>query len=468
LKKRFCIVLGLAATVAAVAVGYMYVGRCRFPAVSQVVFDREMKSPGCNVILISIDTLRADHLGCYGYARETTPNIDRFRRDAVLFRQAIAHAPSTEPSHASMFTGLIPAHHGALFVPRRPIATNVATMGEILKAEGYHTISYNGGGQVAAAFGFGRGFDEYVSFPNVNRYVEQTFSGKVKLMIEWLNKNRDKKFFFFLHTYETHHPYTPQKEDLALFESGYAGTLPAEISVDLLRQINSGERALDAADRAHIVNCYDAEIYSVDRAFGVLVKFLKDRGLYHNTIIIFTSDHGEEFGEHGKMGWHSHTLYDELLHVPLIVKFKDSQFAGQVVTPQVRHIDLLPTLLDVLDIPGSDPFEGVSLIEWFAHPRKQTLFAVSERDSKQAVNPLSIRTAQWKLYIGDRKPRLYSLRSDPGEQDNVYDWLRTKVRRTLHTELAARLENRAYAPQGKTVEFDKETLERLRSLGYVK
>jgi len=365
----------------------------------------------CNVLVVSIDTLRADHLGCYGYPRPTSPNIDRFRKESVLFRTAIAHAPSTEPSHASIFTSMIPAHHGALRAKRVPISKNVVTMAEILRSAGYRTVSFNGGGQVGAPYGFDRGFEVYESSPG-------KFSEKVGAAIDWLDENADGKFFLFLHTYEVHAPYQSTGDYLKLFEKNYSGTLPETIAPGLLIKINSGAVGIDGADVQHIVNAYDAQIRSMDDAFGRLITHLRSTRRQDRTLIVFTSDHGEEFGEHGQIGRHSHALYDELLRVPLIVRMPGARFASTVVERQVRGIDILPTVLDVLGLQSLAQFEGSTLTGLLLQRQEDERVAVSQLDTTDRLPPSSIRTESRKLILG---PRSF-VPQQPG-----YQWYKDRV-----------------------------------------
>jgi len=439
----------------------------------QVFFDENYKSPGCNVILISIDTLRADHLGCYGYPQNTTPNIDEFSKDSVLFKETIAQAPSTTPSHASIFTSSIPSHHGAFFSMRKPIPQDLVTMAEILRENGYKTISFNGGAQIAAEFGFDQGFDTYDSWqvkknqPSITLIDKVDFTiEKVDSAIDWIRTHPNEKFFLFLHTYEVHHPYTPKKEYLDLFEKHYSGDLPAHISGRLLEKINKGNLEISKEDEQHIVNTYDAEIYSMDIAFGTLVDFLKKEDLYDSIVVIFTSDHGEEFREHGWTGWHSHTLYDELLKVPLMVKFENSKYGGTVIEEQVRSIDILPTLLDILNIASLECFEGTSLVKRFNSTNRKELLAVSEQDTVGQRHPATIRTKRWKLYDRLNDVRLFNLKSDPLEQKDVRKGNKG-VCNKLQDELSYWLSRKQSVVEAGEADLDEETLKRLKSLGYI-
>ena len=356
---------------------------------------RKYPCPDCNVILISIDTLRADHLGCYGYPADTTPNIDEFSKHGVLFRTAIAHAPSTTPSHASIFTSLLPVHHGALRARQRPIAEAVKTMAEILRDAGYRTISFNGGGQVAAMYGFGRGFEIYAREPG-------SIAQNVEKPTYWRQRNPDAKFFMFLHTYEVHAPYQPDPRFMEMFDADYTGELDDKILPRLLININDGTVAIDEEDVRHIVHAYDAEIRSMDLAFARLVRYMARNKLFDDTIVIFTSDHGEEFGEHAQMGRHSHALYDEVLRVPLIIRLPGRKFAGTIVDRQVRGIDILPTVTDLLDLEHLDQFDGSSLTPLMMQRRDVERIAVSQIDTRYERIPSSIRTESEKLVLGAR------------------------------------------------------------------
>jgi arylsulfatase A-like enzyme len=413
--------------------------------------------PTANVILISIDTLRADHLESYGYDRATSPNLDTFRQEAVQFDQAIAQAPSTLHSHASILSSLLPHHHRASWAAKTRLPEEVTSLPEVLREAGYLTAAFTGGGQMDRVFGLDQGFDLYQQ-PGAER-----FNGTVAAAVEWLGQERpEQPFFLFLHTYEPHHPYAPPAEHLALFEDEYTGPLPQEISVDLLRGINRNEIEIDDRDLAHIVAAYDAEIRSMDDGFGHLIDFLRQQSLYDDTIIVFTSDHGEEFGEHGKVGWHSHSLYDELLRVPLIIKLPGSQHSGATVTDQVRGLDVAPTILDLLGLEPPKEFSGVSLLDRIA-PEKTTseLVAISRMDRPPRRDIASVRTTAWKLY----RNQLFNLEVDPGEQwDAAVN--NADTIRELEAKLAEAIASRQSVEEVQVVP-DDATLDELRALGYL-
>lgn len=411
--------------------------------------------PRDNLVLISIDTLRPDHLGCYGHPVPTSPNIDRLCDDSVVFDQAIAHAPSTLHSHASILTSLLPHHHQATWGGKTRLPDSAVTLAETLRAAGYSTAAFTGGGQMDRVFGLDQGFDSYIQ-PG-----EERFMGTVRRALDWLQQNPARPFFLFLHTYEVHHPYEPSAEHLDEVGSDYAGDLPDHISIDLLREINQKKAAIDEADLEHIKRTYDAEIRSMDEALGVLVETLRQQDLYDSTMIVLTSDHGEEFGEHGVVGWHSHTLYDELLRVPLIFKLSGSRRAGLRVSPQVRSIDIAPTIVAALGLETPSEYAGVDLDPINSDPEGIDLVTISRMDRAPGRDISSFRTSQWKLV----RKSLFNLQDDPGEQ-----WDLALSRRDVADALQSRLDETVAARERLETEQvtpTDATRKELQALGYI-
>jgi arylsulfatase A-like enzyme len=422
---------------------------------------RSQKAPvRPNVILISIDTLRPDHLEPYGYKRRTSPFLQRFRGDAILFREVIAQAPSTLPSHASIFTSMLPQHHGASQNQNRPLADEAVTLAEVLHRNGYRTLAVVGGGQMAKVYGLTQGFETY---EGDGKGALEVFAGIVLHGLRLLDQPDDRPFFLFLHTYQVHHPYTPEPWRLARLEPGYSGPLPGRIEVEMLLDINQRRRQIDARDLQHIVAAYDAEIGSMDHAFGFLIEALKARDLYRDTLIVFTSDHGEEFGEHGWVGWHSHTLYDELLRVPLIIKLPALRHAGAEVPAAVRSLDIAPTILAVAGVKPPSSFAGQDLLPFVRQGHRRGLGAVAWRETPtdEVMKFSGIRAGDWKLHGG----RLYNLRLDPAEQRDLTAE-KPEVVRTLERQLAGAIARRPPLRSGKA-RIDEETRESLKALGYV-
>lgn len=414
----------------------------------------DYKCLDCNIILISIDTLRGDHLTCAGYKKydvDITKNICKLAEAGVMFTNAIAQAPSTEPSHASIFTSTIPSHHQAFFSRNQSIALDKITLAELLKGKGYRTAAFTGGGQVSADFGFDRGFEIYEEEEDL---FTSKFSINVQKSLDWLNKTKGKKFLF-LHTYEVHHPYSPKQEYAKILDPEYNGTLGINITKELLLRISHRELNITPSDLGHIIAMYDAEIWSVDGGIGYFMDELKVMNLYDNAIIVLTSDHGEEFNEHGRVGWHSNTLFNELLHVPLIVYAPGIE--SGVDNKLVRGIDIAPTLLNMLEIAIPRSFEGQSL---FAD---EELPAISERDMAGKI-PFAVQTSLWKFYQDGNKKMLFNLVNDSYEKINVshkYPGIAKEYIKMYKSAL-----NQTNFTVEKAAVSD-ETMERLRSLGYV-
>lgn len=417
---------------------------------------KERRKP--DIILISIDTLRPDHLGCYGYARPTSPNIDQFRRDAVLFETTIAAAPSTLPSHASLFTSLPSQHHGASHTKGIPLAPSLVTITEVLRNAGYETAAIVGGAQLAPEFGLTQGFDTYDVAEN------GTFEQVAGRALERIARRGRNPLFLFLHTYQVHHPYTPNPHDLATIEPHTRSQLPPAIDKNLLVSINAGLVHAGPEDRRHIVAAYDAEIVGMDRGMGNLMAGLKRRDLYDDVLVIFTSDHGEEFGERGFMGWHSHTLFEELLRVPLLVKFPDRRHAGRTIGGVMRSVDIAPMILETAGLPRHEQFQRFSLATALARGRARAAPVLLWRESapEDRAQHEGLRSGTWKL-INDQ---LYDLAADPEERRNVRP-ARPGIAQALDSELRALV--RARRPPGaKSITPSPETIESLRGLGYIR
>jgi arylsulfatase A-like enzyme len=300
------------------------------------------------------------------------------------------------------------------------------------------------------------------------------------ISLEWLRMNKNERFFLFIHTYEIHTPYSPDLEFARAIENDYNGTLPRTITKKLLQSINRKKRVSNE-DKRHIVAMYDANIMEMDADFWDFMDSLKRLGLYNDTIIVFTSDHGEEFGEHGMMGWHSHTLYNELLKIPLIIKLPADNAKGKVINELVRSIDIAPTILDILKIKAPPYYEGDSLMPLINENRWGIEYAVSEKESYRCGN--SIQNLEWKYYCDklyrlplDPKERQSSKDNFPGEYYHLTEVMERWVKFSVPNKTVAYIplqnvtiekfytqENQANA-SGK---LGNKTLEQLRSLGYL-
>ena len=282
-----------------------------------------------NVILISLDTLRADHLKCYGYKRNTSPNIDKLAKDSVVFFNTFSHAPYTLSSHMSMMTSLLPMNHKVLYIDRS-LNPSIKTLADLLRNNDYITVAFTGGGQVSARYGFSKGFDfyyeEYMGGVHINS-AERLFKHASK----WIRKNKNLKFFLFLHTFQIHNPYhSPPPFGQIFLKKEYPWKY-----ISLQEILGQGYprlfRELKRIEKENVIALYDGEIRYTDECFiKPFIKELKKLNLYDRTMIILTSDHGEEFRDHYSWG-HGHNLYNEVIKVPLIIKFPYSKYSGKKV-----------------------------------------------------------------------------------------------------------------------------------------
>lgn len=415
-----------------------------------------------NVIVILIDTLRADHLSLYGYSRNTTPNIDEFSKNAVVFTQAISQATFTKTSIASLFTSLNAYQHGVyrgagdLKDTGGSIATDVldeneTTLAEVLLQNKFLTTAWLQQGQLASYMGFAQGFINYNERQNDIKNINGKF-------IKWLKRSgKKRKFFAYIHYLDLHDPYRPQPP----YDTLYFDNTRAE-------KIKSRDKFRAYKQRAF----YDGQLTYIDSEIGLLFEQLKKTDFYEDTLIILTADHGEAFGEHGFFK-HSYEPYDELIRVPLIIKFPKSLYAGEVVKSQVRLIDVMPTILDFLKIKTDSELEGSSLLSHLNngsdrnHKMDFPDHAVSEIfNERYGVNALSIRTEKFKyIHFHNRKDELYDLEKDPEERDNVIG-LNPEVAEKFQQMLQPVLSEKKQKVV-KKVNLSEETVNELKALGYI-
>ena len=423
------------------------------------------RADGPSIILLSIDTLRADHLGCYGYGRDTSPTIDRLAREGVLFRKAIATSSWTLPSHASMFTGLYPTRHGATRFGKQ-LRPDTPTVAELLSQAGYASAGFTGGGFVAASFGFDRGFDRYWS-ENVPARVSDELAPNVDRTLQWLQTVGDRPFFLFLHTYATHVPYRPPAET-NIFAPDYEGPFKTAFTGREKPSYAMGEHDLDSRDIRQLEALYDAGIRHVDNLLAGFVAALAERP--GEVCLILTSDHGEEFNEHGHILHSRPKLYDELLHVPLIAWCPSRIAGGRVIEEPVSLVDLMPTLMELADLPAPAGIDGISLVPALAGRdqrfRAATVSEVSRALIKEPGVLRAIRTEREKLIVSDADGTtlLFDLADDPGETRDV-GALRPQDAARLSQTLRATVDDTP-RPKAVAAQPDPATLERLRSLGY--
>ena len=416
--------------------------------------------PRPNIVLYVVDTVRADRLGVYGYEKPTSPRLDAFAEGAVLFENAYAQSSWTRPAVASLFTGLLPPAHRT--VGRRSVLPDDATtVAEILAAHGYEGLGLVRNPNVGRAFGFAQGFTR---FRSEDRERDETMLERVRL---WLDERQDAEapFFLFLHAIDPHGPYDPAPEFEEMFEAGGA---PAHYrTVRYLLGLNRGDVEPDSGTAEALSRLYDAEVAQNDRAFGELLDELEDRGLVEDTAVIYVSDHGEEFAEHGR--WeHGLSLYEEVLRVPLVMRLPGVP-ARRVEAP-AQHIDLLPTLLGYLGIEPP-PADGRDLLaERRRGDAPLDVYAHLDVDGHRAA---SVIRGRFKLVLPlspsqGTAPMLFDLDADPGELEDLAGDRPDIVARMLgllaERNLAGEIES---AEEIEDDQIDQDVRRRLRALGYV-
>jgi choline-sulfatase len=437
--------------------------RAAAPAV-QASFQRPAAGPRPrNVILYLVDTLRADHLGCYGYSRPVSPRVDAFARQAVTFRHTVAQSSWTRPATTTLLTGLLPRTHG-VNGRRDKLSDQALTLAEMLQARGYHTAGFVTNGNVARGFGLAQGFETYELLPakrSAATDVNDAAAG-------WLASGwkRDAPFFLYLHTVEPHAPYNP----VAPFRQRFAPEVHDETltSRRVFHRLEDGSLAPTPELRQSLLDLYDAEIAANDAAFGELVDLLARRGLWEDTVVVFVSDHGEELFDHG--GWeHGKTLHAEMLDVPLIVRAPGA--GARTVQRQVQQVDVAPTILDLLGLPVPPVVEGRSLAPWILgdaagdEPEAEAYSWLDQHGFRAA----SVTTPAWRL-IEDRAPNpgraLYDRRADPGERRDLADE-RTVRAGYLRDHLHAAERPRKGTLQAGQAIVDEELRKQLQALGYL-
>ncbi len=391
-----------------------------------------------HIVLISLDTCRADHLSCYGYWQPTTPHIDALAREGYLFSHAMTPAPLTLPAHTSMLTGTVPPHHGKHENQDVYFDPSHVTLAALLKTKGYRTGAFVGAQVLNNCFGLNRGFDIYndqfakdgQGKDRSQRRAEEVNSAA----FTWLEKQKGSPVFLFLHYYDPHTTYDPPEPFATTFkESPYAG-----------------------------------EIAYADHCIGEVVAKLKSLDMYESSLIIVTGDHGEMLGEHGEIT-HKYFIYQSAIKVPLIYKLPEST-GRQRIDCLASIIDIVPTVCDLAGIKPPSPIHGKSLAGYFINkppqPEDRYLYCESFYPTQYGTSPLlGLVGKQWK-YIQTTRPELYDLQKDPGEQTNLVD-VHSQRARILKDRLSQILERTVRQEPQEETPLDARTINHLHSLGYV-
>jgi arylsulfatase A-like enzyme len=428
-----------------------------------------------NLVLVSIDSLRADHLHSYGYRRETSPHIDSLADAGVLFENATSTTSWTLPAHASLFTGLPKSSHGCVSASR-PLADERATLAEALAAHGYHTAAFWSGPYLHPRFGLDQGFDEYVNCASydfesgvmeANRKSHEDVTGhRVLAELEaWFERRPDAPFFLFVHLWDVHYDYHPPPPFDALFDRGYEGPIDGS---DVLVAVQTARKR----DLRHLIALYDAEIAWTDHQVGELLGYLERYAGGEPTAVFVTSDHGEEFFEHGEFG-HRKQLFEESIRVPLVARFPGRFASGARLSEPVSVVDVAPTLLELAGAPPLPRTWGRSLLAALEQGEGPALVpTVSELGMREKA-VTTIQTGRWKALFaaeGDAPIGLWDLESDPAERNNLagsVDAPDAATFRAARERLAELARAHALESEPETEPMPEGLEQSLRDLGYL-
>jgi arylsulfatase len=461
-------------------------------------FSCNKKVKKVQVILISVDTLRGDHITPFGYSRDTSPNLSRLAEDSAYFKNAYTNGCWTMPSHMSILTGTLPSRHGVNMdwysFSRKEypqLHESVKTIPELLKAHnpGISTVKF---AKLSSSLGFGRGYD-------VNNSLDPFLYKKdAEKLLNQIENHKQKDFFLFVHTWLVHAPYTNTHflENPRVDEQNRS-------HIDNFRRMTKKDRRELVGkktkkmggdfrvflkknkifNREDCVALYDSGIHYVDRYIGKIVEKAKQLGIYDDLMIVVVADHGEHFEEHVKnmfYDYHGFAYYEEFVKVPLIIKFP-RRYKQEVLSDPVSMIDVVPTILDYYDIPVPGYIQGESLLKPYSKRKRK--YIVSESVSGPGMEGKMLRFGDWKLIVNMKKPnqpgrvnwkrvikrKLYDMAKDPQEQTNLFKnpkFKNTALR--LEKILKSIIERsvKAFGP-GKSAKVDQEMVEHMKSLGYL-
>jgi arylsulfatase A-like enzyme len=431
--------------------------------------------PQFNVLIITGDALRADHLGLYGNATVKTPNLDRLGQSGTWFTTAIVQQPNTNASHTSIFTGVFPFVHGVRQHMIDRLAPDVQTLAEVLGQRGYQTAGLYSWVSLEKGFSGLRGFQTYedlsihltstlrdprfqnliVTYRLLGKYlflpgviensflqgaqnsVEDTTDGKANVTtdaaLRWLDANASKPFFLWVHYYDPHYPYTPPPPFDTMYDPDYTGSVDGDMpTIHYIFDHNTGK--LTGADVNHLRALYAGEVSFSDQQLGRLVDEVDRLGLRENTIVVMTGDHGEGLGNDGRW-FHGSQLYYAEIHVPLIIRFPPAIPANRSIKAPVESIDIMPTILDLLKIPVPAGVQGTSLLPWIAGSKQSDdAVAITMLDTYKQI---SLLNSQWHLIWNrrDNTSELYDYHADPLETDD---------QASQHPDVAAQLLQRLH------------------------
>lgn len=452
-----------------------------------------------NVVILILDALRADCLGCYG-SNVKTPNIDKLAKEGIVFENAFSQAPLTLPSMVSFFSSYNPSVNKLNNLAR--LSDKNETLAEELRSRGYRTCALVGNHLLGESSGVLQGFGNYLilDYVKYNRYLYQlpiiqqfnkifhkyfyenplpdTSKVLTKKALKFLQKNYKYNFYLWIHYMDPHDPYSPAKEYCNI---DYRGKLKSYFAPDqpfwgspLISHIRGGYYYLNSQDKKYIKSLYEGEIAYLDHHIGKVLSEIEKLGIEEKTIIILTSDHGEEFWEHGDF-LHGQSLYDELINVPLIIK-SPTLSRGKKVKSIARLTDVMPTIREFLQLPINEKMQGHSLISIINSKNEEENFAFSE-ETEFYEDRKSIRTQQYKLILGmdTKRVELYDVVNDPYEKEDLSTKKPTIAKKLTEKLLNIIIENKNYSAEfnkGRILDKEKQDIldlkKRLKALGYIK
>jgi hypothetical protein len=429
-----------------------------------------------NILVYLIDTLRYDKFDFYNKKTSCkTPNISAFAKDATIFDAAYDNENWTKPSTASILTGLYPDTHKAKEdTSKLPVGAKMIS--QHFKSNSFKTGSFLANGYVSDAFGFKKGWDYYVNY--IREKKNTNADRVVKDALKWIGENKDDRFFAYVHTIDPHVPYSPpQKWREMYWKREYDGPIKPQSTGQQLADIKTKKLEVNNQDKRYLEALYDGETSFNDHAFGELVKGLKDAGVYEDTAIVIISDHGEEFWDHGSVG-HGHSLYEEMVRSPLIVRYPNKAPVGRRLDHVVTMVDLAPTLFELSGIEGHEALEGKSFVDTFdgigdPHPR----IGVSDFLYRKK----SVRVGPYKWVTIGRGGQLFNVVEDRGEKKDLIKKspiARAFVRSNFGLFKGAGKKSEWWTSSDKAgpalnlkadanAEVDEETLKMLEAMGYV-
>ncbi|MBI5055384.1 MAG: sulfatase [Nitrospirae bacterium] len=464
-----------------------------------------------NIILISIDTLRADHLSCYGYSRPTTPNIDKLASEGTIYRQNYSTGVWTPPGHASMLTGLYLHEHG-VYDDRR-LADQIPTIATVLKENGYQTAGFVSNSQVGELVGFHKGHDVFeevwkgICSKTIIERIIRGITWRIKkklghldmgakrtneLVRNWLEQriNKGKPFYAFLHYIEAHNPLSPPRS----FKNKFLNIPDRKVDMDKINKIANNPLICYVEDLhatseeiEYLKGLYDGEIAYIDGKIGEVVNILKENRIYDDTMLIITADHGEHFGEHG-MWSHVASLHKEVLHIPLIIKYPGGTERIKEVTEYTQLVDIFPTVMEIAGLTDVAAYNGsgVSLVcdkenevrhheyvfaEWEGRIPYFILekSEIAEKDidlGKFKIQMSAIQDKQYKYIMrSDGTEELYDISDGENKIEDIN--IHQKVREIFQSELLSRKMTGKEIAETESIAIDDEIAKNLKALGYM-